>query len=80
MAENRVIAFWRDLLLDLEDEGADISLSEILFFTSTLKAVPCHRITMGLSFLDDPENNGKLLNFPKRTHVLVFYICLSHTL
>lgn len=63
-SESRIIAFWRDLLQDIEEDDGEITLSDILFFSSGLKVVPCHRLSMELQFVHDPEANGKLSNFP----------------
>lgn len=78
--ENRILAFWRDLLLDIEEAESEITLSDILFFSSGLKVVPCHRTCMELEFLHDPEANGELSNFPKaNTCSCVLYLPVTHS-
>ena len=63
--ENRLLAFWRDLLLDVEEKECELSFSDILFFASGLKVVPCRSILMQLEFLHEPEESGHLSKFPK---------------
>lgn len=38
--ETRVLAFWRDYLLDTEDKQTGISLSDILMFATGLSSLP----------------------------------------
>ncbi len=63
--ENRLLAFWRDLLLDVEEKECELSFSDILFFASGLRVVLCRSIFMQLEFLHEPEENGLLSKFPK---------------
>lgn len=78
--ENRLLAFWRDLLLDIEENDCEITFSDILFFASGLKVVPCRKIDMELDFLHDPEANGQLSNFPKAsTCSCILYLPVTHS-
>jgi hypothetical protein len=63
--ENRLLAFWRDFLLDVEEKECELSFSDILFFASGLRVVPCRSILLQLEFLHEPEKNGLLSKFPK---------------
>ena len=63
--ESKHLAFWADLLVDIDEGECSISLSDILFFASGLKVVPCRKLSMELTFLHDPETNGELSKFPK---------------
>ena len=63
--ENKILAFWRDLLLDVEEKECELCFSDILFFASGLKVVPCRTISMELEFLHEPEKNGLRSKFPK---------------
>ena len=56
--ESKLLAFWADLLVDIDEGEWGISLSDILFFASGLKVVPCRKLSMELTFLHDPETNG----------------------
>ena len=78
--ESQLLAFWRDLLLDIEEGEHDLSLSDVLFFASGLKFVPCRTIEMELAFLHDPEANGQLSKFPKaNTCSCVIYLPVTHS-
>ncbi|CAB3995037.1 G2 M phase-specific E3 ubiquitin- ligase-like, partial [Paramuricea clavata] len=63
--ENRLLAFWRDFLLDVEEKECELSFSDILFFALGLRVVPCRSILLQLEFLHEPEENGLLSKFPK---------------
>ena len=56
---------WRDLLLNVEEKECELCFSDIFFFASVLKVVPCGTISMELEFLHEPEKNGLLSKFPK---------------
>lgn len=79
--ENKILAFWRDLLLDIEEKESEITFSDILFFASGLKVVPSRGICLELEFLHDPEKNGQLSNFPKsNTCSCVLYLPVTHSI
>ena len=62
--ENRtVLAFWRDFLLDFEEKECELTFSDILFFASGLRVVPCRSILLQQEFLNEPEENGLLSKF-----------------
>ena len=63
--ENRLLAFWRDFLLDVEEKECELIFSDILIFASGLRVVPCRSILLQLEFLHEPEKNGLLSKFPK---------------
>ena len=78
--ENKILAFWGDLLLDIEENECEITFSEILFFASGLKFVPCRGICLELEFLHDSEANGQQSNFPKsNTCSCVLYLPVTHS-
>ena len=51
--------------MDIDESECGISLSDILFFASGLKVVPCRKLSMELTVLHDRETNGELSKFPK---------------
>ena len=64
--ENLVLSHWQDLMQDCEEESAEITLSDILFFVSGCKNLPPQGLSCQISFLHEPdEKSGILSRFPK---------------
>lgn len=77
--ENRVLSHWRDFLQDCEEDQNAAQLCEILFFASGCKVIPPQGLSFTLSFLHEPEKDGKLSKFPKaNTCSCVLYLPTVH--
>ena len=78
--ENKILAFWGDLPVDIEEKECEITFSDILFLASGLKFVPYRGICLELEFLHDSEANGQQSNFPKsNTCSCVLYLPVIHS-
>ena len=64
LTESLVLSRWSDYLQDTEDEeDSDITLSDILFFTTGCKVIPQYAIPVTVEFLHEPSTEG-LSRFP----------------
>lgn len=64
LTESLVLSRWSDYLQDIEDtEDSDITLSDILFFTTGCKVLPQRAIPVTVEFLHEPGTEG-LSRFP----------------
>ena len=77
--ESQVLSFWQDFLQDTEEGSNEISLADILFFTTGCKKVPPLGLSCELNFLHDPEKDGTHSKFPKaNTCSCVLYLPVVH--
>ena len=64
LTESLVLSRWSDYLQDIEDaEDSDITLSDILFFTTGCKVLPQRAMPVTVDFLHEPGTEG-LSRFP----------------
>ncbi|KAJ7381816.1 hypothetical protein OS493_038876 [Desmophyllum pertusum] len=64
VTESLVLSRWSDYLQDIADaEDSDITLSDILFFTTGCKVLPQRAIPVTIEFLHEPGTEG-LSRFP----------------
>ena len=64
LTESLVLSRWSDYLQDIEDaEDSDITLSDILFFTTGCKVLPQRALPVTVEFLHEPGTEG-LSRFP----------------
>ena len=75
--ENLVLSHWQDLMQDYEEESAEITLSDILFFVSGCKTLPPRDFHVKYHFcMNLMRNQEYFLDFLRQVHVLVPFIFL----
>ncbi len=79
LVENLLLSHWQDFLVDTEEDYSVFDFSDILFFTTGCKQLPPLGLSCQLSFLHDPEDDGKLSRFPKaNTCAGILYLPVTH--
>ena len=77
--ENRLLSFWQDLLVDIEEGETSITFSDIIYFASGYKVIPPIAFTPELKFLHHVENDGELSKYPKsNTCGAILYLPTCH--
>ena len=63
--ESVLLGYWRDLLVDIDEGNAEITHSDILYFSTGCRVIPSTFFIAGIEFLHDVEESGQHSQFPK---------------